>query len=282
MKKVFSSNSDVAHIFAQRTQDEGRAGNIFFEGDTIYSYGYHFPIARFIDGQKVLFTLDSYSTSTSKHIGIVSSALTQYEKIYTYDVKYPHKSVERINTNIKFIFKDLAKARKPEIYINEILREVQILERLKSQYPKIKVYKKDYPVLYDLLKQGVNYFSPDVLDKVKENERKRKAKQRKAEQDRLDKWRKFEPNVTPPRGQEAYLRYNPFTNVVETSKNVKIEVKEAKALYHIWTQRPESLNGQSIIDGRYRVNRCNSQTLIAGCHSIKYDEATRIAKELDF
>lgn len=37
MKKVFSTHSEVAHIWAQQNQREGEASNMFFEGDTIYS-----------------------------------------------------------------------------------------------------------------------------------------------------------------------------------------------------------------------------------------------------
>jgi len=48
MRRVLRSNADVAHVWAQQVQDEERSGNMFFEGDTIYSYGHHFPIARFV------------------------------------------------------------------------------------------------------------------------------------------------------------------------------------------------------------------------------------------
>lgn len=66
---------EVAHVWAQQTQNEGRCGNIFFEGNTIYSYGYHFPIASFVDSNTVLFTTKSYSVSTSSHKSTVKSAI---------------------------------------------------------------------------------------------------------------------------------------------------------------------------------------------------------------
>lgn len=47
--------------------------SFFFRGDTIYSYGQHFPIARHVTGTRgraaVLFTTRDYSKTTSKHKG---------------------------------------------------------------------------------------------------------------------------------------------------------------------------------------------------------------------
>ena len=44
MKKVFSSSTDVMHLFAQRSQQEARtsSGNVFYYNDKIYSYGHHY------------------------------------------------------------------------------------------------------------------------------------------------------------------------------------------------------------------------------------------------
>ena len=79
IKRVFSSTAEVCHVWASRSQDSGRAGNVFFEDDTIYSYGRHFPLATFRkmpNGETVvLFTADSYSVSTAKHICRVQEAL---------------------------------------------------------------------------------------------------------------------------------------------------------------------------------------------------------------
>jgi hypothetical protein len=53
--------------------------SFFFRGDTIYSYGQHFPIARHVTGTRgraaVLFTTRDYSKTTSKHKGEVRGAI---------------------------------------------------------------------------------------------------------------------------------------------------------------------------------------------------------------
>ena len=73
MKTVFD-NYDCVHTFAQRTQNEGRTSNnnIFFEGDKIYSYGYHYELGRFLDDKTILINDKGYSVSTGKHIRFIS------------------------------------------------------------------------------------------------------------------------------------------------------------------------------------------------------------------
>lgn len=83
MKTVFD-NRQCAHIWAQQSQPNGRSnnGNMFFENSTIYSYGYHFPIATFIDDNTVLINNDSYSVSTGKQQGYVRYAVNHHNRIY--------------------------------------------------------------------------------------------------------------------------------------------------------------------------------------------------------
>ena len=83
MKKVFSSHNEAAHIWASQSQYEGRAGNIFFEDGVIYSYGRHFPVARFAPelGNIVLFTSRGYSSSTGKHKSLIRGAIGRDSEI---------------------------------------------------------------------------------------------------------------------------------------------------------------------------------------------------------
>jgi hypothetical protein len=80
-KHVFPT-TEIPHLWAHRTQSDARnpAGNLYFDGDTIYSYGGHFPIARHVtnkSGKKfaILFTTRSYSSTTAGHISAVRSSI---------------------------------------------------------------------------------------------------------------------------------------------------------------------------------------------------------------
>lgn len=81
MARTVFNNSMVAHVWAQQTQPEGRSGNghFYFKGATIYSYGGHFPIARFttdaLGRRCVLFTNGRYGITTAQHMNYTRRAL---------------------------------------------------------------------------------------------------------------------------------------------------------------------------------------------------------------
>jgi hypothetical protein len=68
------TNHEIARAFAAGAI-EGRNGNgtIYIHGDTIYSYGSHWPMAR-RNGRTVFVNRDKYSRTTSKQTGYVAGA----------------------------------------------------------------------------------------------------------------------------------------------------------------------------------------------------------------
>jgi hypothetical protein len=80
---------DVVHCWAHQTQSEARTpgrAHLYFRGDTIFSYGPHFPIARHVktaDGKPaVLFTTDTYSVTTARHICETRGAIPPGVKVF--------------------------------------------------------------------------------------------------------------------------------------------------------------------------------------------------------
>lgn len=84
MRKTLSDRSEVAHYWANKVQPEGKAGNMFYVGDKIYSYGYHFCIARHVPGFVVM-TTRGYSSSTGQHIAKVRQAARHLATVYCVD-----------------------------------------------------------------------------------------------------------------------------------------------------------------------------------------------------
>jgi hypothetical protein len=80
MKTVFSNHSEVCKAWAKQDRSYGKAGNISFEWDTIYSYGW-WPMAR-IDGDIALFRAERYSQSTCQHQGHVWQAVYRKYRIF--------------------------------------------------------------------------------------------------------------------------------------------------------------------------------------------------------
>ena len=68
------SNYQVAHEFAYGARS-GKSLNMFIDGDCIYSYGYHFCIAKRVNEDTILFTTRSYSVSTTSHCSYVGTRL---------------------------------------------------------------------------------------------------------------------------------------------------------------------------------------------------------------
>ena len=81
MKTVFN-NHEIAKVWVEQNQEHGKntTGSIFFEGPSIYSYGYHFEMARILDTDTVQISTGTYSVTTSAHQSHVLQALVPFHK----------------------------------------------------------------------------------------------------------------------------------------------------------------------------------------------------------
>lgn len=81
------NNSMVAHLWANEKKESGKGSNLFFEGGSIYSYGYHFEVGRIVRnkcGEKAYLLNDKYySSSTCKHQRCVRSAIPTGSKVFS-------------------------------------------------------------------------------------------------------------------------------------------------------------------------------------------------------
>jgi hypothetical protein len=78
-------NSDVAQAFANGSI-EAFGSNMFIDGNAIYSYGRHFPMALRLTDYFV-FNDDKYSVTTGKHKGYVFRAIENRGKVIFADTK---------------------------------------------------------------------------------------------------------------------------------------------------------------------------------------------------
>ena len=81
------NNYMVAHLWANEKKESARSSNFFFEGESIYSYGYHFEVGRIVRnkrGEKAYLINDIYySFSTSKHQCCVRDAIPTGSKVFS-------------------------------------------------------------------------------------------------------------------------------------------------------------------------------------------------------
>lgn len=125
------NNTQVAQAFADGA-DQGKGSNMFIESSKIFSYGYHFPIARRLpetyNGTPVaLFTTRDYSVTTSKHKSYVHQALgaSGYMIVEVDDVESHSISdvIDDLESQLNKALDKAAKARKfenKEYYFNQI------------------------------------------------------------------------------------------------------------------------------------------------------------------
>jgi hypothetical protein len=292
MKKVFSSHNEAAHIWASQSQNEGRAGNIEFEGQTIYSYGRHFPVARFAPefGDIVLFTSRGYSSSTGKHKGIIRAAIPDsYQVIYCDDVSRPashnlgiwEKSVLRMRG-------DFAQSSRKISAGNIATAIYQLTSEALAYCEALKIAAPEWIKDNDAEKAARAYVSEaarlrDAKRAIKQAENNRIAALESAE--RLALWLTGE-NVNTNGFQFSNTLLRIKGEQIETTRGAKIPVSDALKIYPLLARTKR--NGgkieaglHSINLGAYRFNSFDGENLIVGCHVIAWDQIEKMAIQLN-
>lgn len=277
MKTVFNSASEVCHVYAQRLQTEGRAGNVFFEGNVIYSYGYHYELARFFQGANndtaILINDMGYSVSTSKHIGLIRSATSHFTQF-----NFTETDGKAVLSELESLAKKMIKARKPEIYIT---RANNLLE----SYTDYCNFTGEEHEMHNLILNVHEVFSTGKVKEYlesKESELKKiereKAKKEKLQlkkdiKDFLNHKKNF---VNCKLNNESFVRLSKDGEKIETSKGVKVDAKEAKKLYQL-IKAGKDIKGYKI--DYYTVISLNG-VLKIGCHNINVKNMHKVGEKL--
>lgn len=274
MKTVFSNAQDCVHAFAQRQQPQGRSGNVFFYSDKIYSYGYHYLLAEFIDDKTILINDSGYSSTTSKHISYVTGGTRQYKQFFT-----TRCEIGLVYSQVLSLQGKLANARKPENYINGILSLWDSLneyvKHIKSKnIPKDTRYKAIKAIVKHLNVDSVQY-QQKLADAKKKDEAAKKRKEAKQIKESLTKFYNYEVNSFRI-GDTDYLRLSQDGSTVETSQYVKVSTDEAITLYKAICNGVD-IKGHRI--SNYIVNSINGRLKI-GCHNIDMDSVHKVGKQL--
>jgi len=284
MKTVLSPQ-DVAHVFAHQSQSEARNsnGSLFFSRQTIYSYGHHFSIAKFVENSKgqstLLFTTRSYSKTTARHVRIVSSATSHINKIYCYSPdESPRSNIEQFEREIKNILSGIDKARKPEKYI--LLAEaIQSRAKIYADFFGLKI--KEIDKLLKAANSG-KYAENLAKERLAKEKREAKAKKESEKQFResLAKWRAFEQGQIYTRefGRD-FLRINKEKNRIETTQGIEIPMQIAKKAYQ-WIKETSKCTSCDFMVLDFKVTELTDDYIKIGCHTIYMDEINETAKVL--
>lgn len=300
MKTKFN-NSELTHVWANQTQSHGTGSNMFFEHGTIYSYGYHFKLAQFVnnkEGQRcVMINLKSYSNTTSKHQSLVWRAIPQ-------DVPF---------LKVVSFFNDIdaaSTAHKENLthYINEAER----LQGLAMRANKLKMgYISQLKNELGNFNQYCTFFALDSLDrfsttlnllddkqrkivswlvsyekseeftqwqnKQEQNKNKAEAKALIDAKEKIEAFRQFKISSIYANLGHYLLRFNNESQMIETSGGVKMPKPLFISAYKRLI-RNELEKGQHI--GSYTFNGVDDEMVSVGCHKIPMTEIKNIVAVL--
>ena len=272
MKTIFS-NSELVHTFAQQTQQEGRTATngMFFYNQKIYSYGYHYLLAEFLDSETILINNSGYSVSTGKHISLVSNATRQYKQYFFNDVDL--NNVYNIITNAS---SKIVTARKKDVHACIIIEKFESLTEFLKKYKKVNDLKSEK---YKELKKIYKAISEDketYIEQAKEREVKAKAKAKIQHDELLKKFFAYEISYIHKIVNEDFLRISQDKTQIETTQGVKVSIQEAQNLYAM-IEQGKDIKGLKI-DNYYIISL--NGTLKIGCHHINTKNMHEIGKQI--
>lgn len=271
MKTVFTDISQVAHLWANKSQNEAKNSghNFYFEGDTIYSYGRHFPIAKHVvnsNGENaILFTERTYSNTTAKHLHIVRQAASHRNLIYCFNPESTHE--QNFTSWLRWAEAEaskLTKAKKPEIYLSNISDITTRVNKYAAFY-SIPIPETLQAVLSIGNKNEYAEYSEKkaVYEQAEANRKEKElAKQHKKE---LAKWLKGESHRLYTRNGYDYLRVN--EDRVETTQAVQIPMQTARQIWERIVNNTLSI-GEKVM--HYEVSEIG-KNIVIGCHNFKTD-----------
>lgn len=272
MKKV-NTPQQTTHLFALQTQSEARTsnGSLYFYGNSIYSYGNHFCIAKFIDSKTLLFTERSYSNTTSKHISCVNYATSHINKIYCYNPIGTHfDNFDNWITQAEQLADKLKRANKPEIYISQ-LQQIENKATKYANYFNIAIPETLQSVLKVTTKAEILAYMENKAELIKAEKIAKEKQLKKEHATNLKKWRKFETGRLYTRDGFDYLRKN--NEQFETSQGVKIPLEIGKRFYN--NLAAVKVNDKFL---DFTVNEITKTFIGIGCHKITFKEINNIIK----
>lgn len=304
IKKVFGSSDQVLHLWANQSQDSARSSNVFFEGDTVYSYGRHYKLGQIVKykGKTVaLINTTGYSVTTAKHIRSAQQAtshLLQVDVSRDFDIEKAMKlQKSEIQCRLLAHFKRL-KVGKGESWSNEYSDRMlvedhnKLCESLKLSKYKVKVtpkYIKEYNAhIQARLKREQELNSPEMIAKRDAKKIARdEARKQVAEIERAARLVKDQHEIEAWKysgGQLTYAVRNIYPNIirvkgdiVQTSGGAEVSLTEARALLSKIV-RSEAKYGDVI--GSFTFNRVEDNIVTIGCHNLDLEQAKTVLNPL--
>jgi hypothetical protein len=297
MKTKFN-NSELSHVWANQTQTHGKGSSMFFEYDTIYSYGHHFTIAKHItnkEGKKCVFFNDRhYSNSTSKHQALVWRSIpanVEFFKVRRFfdDIDTSTSAhLENLGNYLEYALESKNKVKTAtklkNNYINELDISINVFEKY-CNFFSIDLKSTIFEGLYITFKQVSQWVdeyrhSEEFTQwQIKQEENKKKAEEKAIidAKEKIELFREFKISSIYANLGHYLLRYNKETDNVETSGGVKMGKNVFLSAYQRLINN-QLIKGQHV--GDFTYNGIDGEIVSVGCHKIPMTEIQSIVSVL--
>jgi hypothetical protein len=296
IKRVFGSSDQVMHLWANQSQDSARCDNVFFEGNKIYSYGYHYELGRIVtynDKTVALINERGYSVATSKHIRHAKSAASHLIVIgytnFDEDIETMVRQalledqgalVDELMGHFsrnKFYSWSGDKLQYAGNYLSERVQEFNqkchALNHSKYALNPDQTYIELYNEHIERrLARQKELESPEAELKREKARQAKEARELLKQSDTIERWRRGEYNGSL-NIQTPLLRI--VQDEVQTSRGASVSLKSALRLYSR-IKADKTLKDQQI--DHFKFNRYNpsNDTIVIGCHTIQWSEVEQV------
>jgi hypothetical protein len=289
-------NATVAHEWYHNYDEcgSGKGSNFYYEGDTIYSYGSHYPLARKVDFDQmtVLFQRDNYSMTTGRHRSLTLQAIRSGADVFYVDnvradtVAEHRRNHEGMLDVIKETAEPFARARTRKPGIAD---EVERLCESANRY--LQHFELEGRVVYaeDFLPEG-------WWEAVREQrDRHDAAVSAGYEEDRARYERELLDWRAGKRATVSGSWHCPIAcrvgtrdgeQVVQTTRGAEFHTRYAAMVWRIISRAKRdgeewASNGAPVRLGVYKLDRVLSNgDIVAGCHNVSYEECRNVAVAL--
>ena len=297
MKTVFSNHSELCHVFASRSQSEGRGTNMSFHDGTLYSYGT--AIMRFMTDNRghefLLVNNSGYSNSTCKHMIHARRATHHIQPQFDIDglgrgvsLNYTMKELgpKLYNCALDSAAQAQQKSIKARTYKSMHLERAQqmlVEARRISDFFGLKK-KPDGKAIERLIKEKEKA-AKEHAKEMRESEQRRQERERQLIAEvsvELEKWIRGEecskymfhkcPVVCRPRAKKT---------LIETSNGAVIPYEAGRNVFEMFRTQKILFgeDGLSVPVGQFHINEISQDHVRIGCTTILKDEIERFAKQ---
>lgn len=294
MKTVVTSEM-VAHLWANQSQSTARnaRNSFFFRDSTIWSYGAHFPIARHVAPDTILFTTRTYSNTTCKHLLHTRRAIASHKTVLHVHNVLANNRIDHL-ANLKDLqanfIKTLDTASRARTYFD---LHMEAAKRLVETH---NTYREFFRV-----EEGTEALT--LSPEWREGAKRRRAAHAELMKEQaeiearyaLENMRAWVQGLPMPHAHrgtdnfpETCIRLKD-AETIETSRGAEVPVTHARELWgwihaiHNGEREPYYHNGHSLHVGSFRVDSISKDgTVKAGCHTLKYDMLKAFADRMNW